>query len=124
MSLAAIRLRSRRARRLRLGLLALLGLGLALLTLSIGQSVTPLPRVVAALTGAEQDFTVSVLRLPRAVLGVLAVAIPTAIARGSATASVTMHRHDGGHPRRTGETLEHDPDGALPSPERPPRVDP
>jgi len=72
MSLAEIRLRSRRARRLRLGLLALLGLGLALLTLSIGQSVTPLPRVVAALTGAEQDFTVSVLRLPRAVLGALA----------------------------------------------------
>ncbi len=71
-ALTHIRRRDARRRHIALSLLGALTLGAALLTLSVGQTVTPLPRVIAALTGTAPDFTVSVLRLPRAVLGALA----------------------------------------------------
>ncbi|XDA98106.1 iron ABC transporter permease [Sulfitobacter sp. LCG007] len=71
-AVAILRLRHARARILGLALLAGLAIGAALLTLSVGQSVTPLSDVFSALSGASQDFTISVLRLPRAVMGALA----------------------------------------------------
>lgn len=70
--LPALRRRQLRRRRLTLALLALLVASAALIALCIGQSVTPLPEVFAVLSGRSEDFTISVLRLPRAVLGALA----------------------------------------------------
>lgn len=73
-TIAGLRRSQRRRQRLGLLVLALVALTGALLTLSIGQSVTPLPEVFAALTGGDsaEGFTIRVLRLPRAVIAALA----------------------------------------------------
>lgn len=68
------RARSRRRARLGVGLLALLAAGVAL-TLSLGQSLTPPLEVLRALSGEDvpgASFAVRELRLPRAVLSILA----------------------------------------------------
>lgn len=68
------RLRARRRARLGVGLLALLAAGVAL-TLSLGQSLTPPLDVLRVLLGEAVPgaaFTVGELRLPRAVLSILA----------------------------------------------------
>lgn len=68
------RLRSRRRTRLGLGLLVLLAAGIAL-TLSLGHSLTPPLDVLRVLMGEDvpgATFAVRELRLPRAVLAILA----------------------------------------------------
>ncbi|SEN54068.1 iron complex transport system permease protein [Loktanella fryxellensis] len=61
----------RRGRAVVAGLLALL-LALAVLTLCVGQDVTPPGEVLRVLLGQAESFTVTTLRGPRLVLGVLA----------------------------------------------------